>query len=129
MSFIFDCSAGGGRASSSEDCIRETLQKNNQSICILLIISILKENSLKSFLNRGTEKKEGTGATGRKGKQANRENKKTEVNRATREKGGTGEKGEQGNRGNNGKRGNKGNRDNKSNRENMRTRGTGGIDK
>ena len=117
MSFIFDCSAGGGRASSSEDCIRETLQKNNQSICILLIISILKDNSLKSFLNRGTEKKEGTGATGGKGKQGNRENKKTAVNRATREKGGTGEKGEQGNR------------DNKSNRENMKTKGTGGIDK
>ena len=99
MSFIFDCSAGGGRASSSEDCIRETLQKNNQSVCILLIISILKDNSLKSFLNRGTEKKEGTRATGGKGKQGNRENKKTKVNRATRGKGGTGEKSEQGNRG------------------------------
>ena len=123
MSFIFDCSAGGGRASSSEDCIRETLQKNNQSVCILLIISILKDNSQKSFLNRGTEKKEGTGATEGKGKQGNRENKRTEVNRATREKGGKGEKGEQGNRWN------KGNRDNKSNRENMRTKGTGGIDK
>ena len=92
MSFIFACSAGGGRASSSEDCIRETLQTNNQSV-FLLILSILKDNSQKSFLNRGTEKKEGTGATEGKGKQGNRENKRTEVNRATREKGGTGETG------------------------------------
>ena len=86
MSFIFDCSAGGGRASSSEDCIRETLQKKYSinTYNILLIISILKDTSLKSIFNRGTEKKEERGATGGKGKKGNRGNKRNKGNRATR---------------------------------------------
>ena len=110
MSFIFDCSAGGGRASSSEDCIRETLQKNNQSVCILLIISILKDNSQKSFLNRGTEKKEGTGATEGKGKQGN---KGKGGNRGKRRTGKQGEQGKQGQQEQQGEHENKGNRGNR----------------